>query len=120
MGPSNSNWNSMLGEIRKSSKVQQDFKFMYGKKYGWALRFRLSGKLLTSLYPNVNYFVAQVILSAHQLLEIKDVEVHENTRRAIEGANLYPEGKWLFIPVKTAADLRDVKQLLKLKTEEWT
>jgi len=119
LGSSTSNWNSILEEIRKSSKVQEDFKFMYGKKYGWAVRFRLTGKLLTSLYPNLNYFVAQIILNSNQLLGIKNVRLHESAQRAIEDANLYPEGKWLFIPVKTAVDLQDVRQLLKLKKEKW-
>jgi hypothetical protein len=119
LGSSLSNWSSILEQIRKSSKVQEDFKFMYGKRYGWAVRFRLTGKLLTSLYPNLNHFVAQIILNTNQLLEVKTAELHENAQRAIEEANLYPEGKWLFIPVKTAVDTEDVKHLLELKRRKW-
>ncbi len=92
---------------------------MYGKRYGWAVRFRLTGKLLTSLYPNLNHFVAQIILNTNQLLEVKNAKLHENSQRAIEEANLYPEGKWLFIFVKTADDAEDVKHLLELKRRKW-
>ncbi len=119
MGSSRSNWKSLLEEIRRSPKVQEDIKFMYGRKYGWAVRFRLTGKLLASLYPNSNYFVAQINLSRDQLLEAENVKLHENAQRAIETANLYPEGKWLFIAVRSAADLRDVRRLVKLKKGEW-
>ena len=37
---------------------------------------------------------------------------------AIERAHPYPEGRWLFIPVATVDDLRDVQALLALRAQE--
>jgi len=39
-------------------------------------------------------------------------------RKIIEAAKPYPEGCWLFIPVGSEADLRDVKRLLTAKSPQ--
>ena len=109
------NWDLALEGIRAVGKTQEDLKFMYGRPYGWGIRLRLKGKLLTALYPNQNYFVVQVILDSKRLKEVGQIRLHPNAREAIQNANLYPEGKWLFIKIETRADVEDVKELLKLK-----
>ena len=38
-----------------------------GKKYGWNLWYRKSGKSLLSLYPQEGYFVAQIVLGNAQV-----------------------------------------------------
>ena len=59
IGPMLQAWQALVQFIRENYRVQEDFKFMYGEKYGWALRFRTSGKLLTSLYPARKGFTVQ-------------------------------------------------------------
>ncbi len=44
-------WQALVQHIRPTYHGQEDFKFCYGKQYGWALRFRIKGSLLTALYP---------------------------------------------------------------------
>lgn len=41
----------------------------------------------------------------------------KNVQDAIAGANPYPEGRWLFIPVEPADDVHDVNRLLALQAE---
>ncbi len=41
----------------------------------------------------------------------------ENVRNVIAKATPYPEGRWLFIAVKSEDDLRDIHQLLALRVE---
>ena len=112
------NWVSMLSEIRKIERTQEDFKYMYGKPYGWAIRFRVRGKLLASLYPNQNHFLVQIILNPKQLDEAQEIQLHPNAKEAIQKANPYPEGKWLFIKVEGKRDMEDIRELLKLKTRK--
>ena len=115
LGSAQENWNSMLEEIRRVGRTQEDFKFMYGKPYGWGTRFRLKGKLLAAVYPNQNHFVVQIILGPKQLEEADHIRLHPNAREAIQCANPYPEGKWLFIKVEDKKDIEDAIELLKLK-----
>jgi hypothetical protein len=96
-------------------RTQEDFKFLYGKPYGWGIRFRPKSKLLVVLYPNLSHFVVKIILGPEQLKELARFPLHPNAKDAIQSANLYPEGKWLFIRVDSREDIEDVRELLKLK-----
>ena len=95
----------------------KNFKFLYGKTYGWALRFRIKGQVLTSLYPTQGGFTAQVNLSPEAVEQAQGMGLGRNVQQAIERANPYPEGRWLFIPVESEEDVRDVQRLLTLRVE---
>jgi hypothetical protein len=45
------------------------------------------------------------------------MELGEHVQEVIAEANPYPEGRWLFIPVRSADDIRDIRQLLALRVE---
>jgi hypothetical protein len=44
------------------------------------------------------------------------MHLHKNARAAIERATLYAEGKWVFSPVRSDSDLKDVLQMIGLKS----
>jgi Protein of unknown function (DUF3788) len=115
LGASVQLWQALIQHIRATYDGQEDFKFCYGKQYGWALRFRVKGGLLTALYPNRNSFTAQVILSRSALRQAQTLKLGNGVRQAIAKAKPYPEGKWLFVPVRSEQDFRDVRHLLELK-----
>lgn len=117
IGPRLPLWQDLIHALREGYPVQEDFKFLYGKTYGWGLRFRLKGQLLTSLYPTRGGFTAQVNLSPEAIEKILGMHPGPNVQRAIERAQPYPEGRWLFIPVESEADLGEVKQLVALRAE---
>jgi len=108
-------WQALIQHIRANYHAQEDFRFCYGKQYGWALRFRTKKSLLTALYPARNGFVVQVILSRVALEQAQALTLGDVSRQAIARAKPYPEGKWLFIPVQSRQGLRDVRSLLVLK-----
>jgi hypothetical protein len=108
-------WQELICHIRKSYAVQEDFKFLYGKNYGWAQRFRIKGQLLTSLYPTEGGFTAQVNLNPEAIEKAQSMELGENVQQAITCAYPYPEGRWLFVPVESEGDLQDVQRLLELR-----
>jgi hypothetical protein len=117
VGPAIDLWNELNRWMRESFSAEDDLKYMYGKKYGWALRFQRRSALLCALYPTLNGFTAQVILSRAALDEAGLLKLGKNAKQAIEQAHLYAEGKWLFIPVASRRDLDDVKLLFTLKVE---
>ncbi len=110
-------WQDLVRFIRETYPAQEDFKFLYGKTYGWALRFRVKGQVLTSLYPTQGGFTAQVNLSPEAVEQAQSEGLGRNVQRAIERANPYPEGRWLFVPVESEADVRDVQRLLALRAQ---
>lgn len=118
IGPKLSAWQKLIQFIRENYPSEEDFKFLYGKKYGWALRFRIRGKLLTSLYPTEKGFTVQINLSQAAIEQVQGMKPGENVQEAIARANPYPEGRWLFIPIGSADDIRDIQQLLALRVEE--
>lgn len=102
-------------DVLSNRKAEQSLKYLYGKQYGWAKQFRFKGRLITALFPNEGYFVVLIILNAGQLLAASQLHLHKNTIDAIDAANLYREGKWLFVRVQKPNDVRDIEALLRLK-----
>jgi hypothetical protein len=109
-------WEELIKFIREKYPAQEDIKFMYGQKYGWALRFRIKERLLVALYPLKNDFTVQIILNTGAIQQAQKMKLGKNVRQTIEHAKPYPEGRWLFIPVKSKKDIRDIQQLLDLRT----
>ena len=110
-------WHELITYIRDKYPCQEDFKFLYGKNYGWARRFRINGQLLISLYPSSSGFTAQVNLSPEAIEQVQKMNPGMNVQKAIAQAFPYPEGRWLFIPVETTNDLVDIKPLLELRVK---
>jgi len=117
VGPALEAWNELSQWMKESLSAQQDLKYMYGKKYGWARRFQIRSSLLTALYPTQNGFTAQVILNHAALEQVARLKFGVSVKQAINRAHPYAEGKWLFIPVASERDAEDVKRLLRLKIE---
>ena len=86
-----------------------------GKKYGWNLWYRKSGKSLLSLFPNEGYFVAQVVLGNAQVEQALQLELGEAVGTLLRETPQFHDGRWLFIPVRTEQDAADVQQLLQVK-----
>ena len=108
-------WKALVEHLLATYHAQEDFKFCYGKKYGWALTFRTKGNLLTALYPSRDGFVVQIILNRLALKEAEALTLGDAALQAIARAKPYPEGKWLFIPVQKEHEVRDVQCLMALK-----
>jgi hypothetical protein len=108
-------WDELIAYILETYPCEEDFKFMYGKNYGWARRFRIKGQLLTSLFPAKDCFKAQVNLGPEAVDEALGMNLGSNVQQAIAGAIPYPEGRWLFIAVESAGDMQDIQRLLKLR-----
>jgi hypothetical protein len=108
-------WDELSCYIKETYAPTEDFSYLYGKNYGWGLRFRVKGKLLTALYPSNGVFIVQIILSSKDIETVQSMNTEKNIRLAIENANPYPEGRWLFIPVESLTDIQDIQQVLELK-----
>ena len=108
-------WDSLERFVAENYRTKRDFAF-YGKNYGWALRFRKGGKALLSMYPGEGSFTAQIVLGETPAKKASSLRLGKNARNVLEIAHQFPEGRWLFIRVSVKQDIRDIQQLLLLKT----
>jgi hypothetical protein len=108
-------WHELGTYLRTNFRTKEELVFLYGKEYGWALRFQISGKLLCALFPNADYFVTLMVMSQAHLKLIEGIKLHQKVKSAIQSANPYREGKWLFIRSETGEDMEDLQLLLQMK-----
>ena len=107
-------------DLRKYIDQSYDFApelIFYGKKYGWTIRYRRSGKTLISLFPEHGAFTALVVLGKKEGEKVAGVldELSSATRDLIGGTKQLHDGKWLWIRVLEPSHVEDVKQLLAAK-----
>ena len=107
-------WSEIVSFVEDSFRVRSDWKF-YGKNYGWSLAFKKSGKALVSLYPDAGSFTAQVILKEGQIARAPSELLIPELRAAIDGANPYAEGRWVFLAVSSERELEVVKRLVEIR-----
>ena len=114
MGNAHPLWERLQRFIETNYQIPGELSYG-GKKYGWNLWYRKSGKSLTSLYPQQDGFVAQVVLGRDQAGKAATLELGEKVRRLVDDTPLLHDGQWLFIPVTEERDVMDVEKLLLLK-----
>lgn len=107
-------WEDLVVFVESSFRVRSDWKF-YGKNYGWSLAFKKSGKALVSLYPAVGSFTAQLILKDDQIARVPETLMTPELRAAIDAANPYAEGRWIFLPVSSERELEVVRRLIEIR-----
>lgn len=115
VGSKQAAWEDLSQFARQNYADQEELKFLYGKNYGWALRFLSRGKMVINLYPADGSFTAQINLPEFAVQKALGMDIGAHVRQVLETAHPYPEGRWLFIPVQTERDLADVKRLLALR-----
>jgi len=108
-------WDSLERFVAENYRTKRDFAF-YGKNYGWAVRFRKGGKALLSMYPGEGSFTVQIVLGETSASKASSLRLGKNAKNVLENARQFPEGRWLFIRASSKQDIRDIQQLLLLKT----
>jgi hypothetical protein len=61
IGKRSSLWKGIRKYLKDNYNFKSEFVF-YGKKYGWTVRYRKSGKTLCSLFPEKGAFTVLVVL----------------------------------------------------------
>jgi hypothetical protein len=107
-------WTRLIDFIAGNYQMAGDLSYG-GKNYGWNFWYRKSGKALVSLYPQSGSFVAQVVLGKEQVEKALALELGAKVGGMLRDTPQLHDGKWLFIPMTTEEDVRDVEQLLLLK-----
>lgn len=108
-------WDNLISFIENNYKIKGEFKF-YGKNFGWALRYRKSGRVLISIYPGKDEFTGQIILNENQVKEALKSDLSQKTREMIENTAPIREGRWLYLKIASNTDIYDIKKLISVRS----
>jgi hypothetical protein len=108
-------WDDLETHVTKTYGLKGLFHFMYGERYGWALCFRRSGRLVLAMYPNQGFLTVHIILGRAQIATATAMRLPSRISKGLEAAKDYPEGKWPFIPVRSRKAAEELKTLIALK-----
>ena len=108
-------WDDLEAHMEETYKLKGEFHFMYGERYGWALRFHRGGRLVTAMYPNMGHLTVQIILGRAQIEEAAAMALPRRIGKVLEAAKDYPEGRWLFVPVDSVSGAKELRSLVALK-----
>lgn len=86
-----------------------------GKKYGWIVSFRRGSKTIVSFYPQIESITVQLVLGQTLIPQALNLKLSNRTRERIQETPQLHDGRWLFLPVKTARDAHEVEQLILIK-----
>jgi hypothetical protein len=114
LGPRRKAWDELNRYMAENYQVQGELVFG-GLSYGWAARFRKSGKTLLTLFPGQKQFIANVVLGRSLLKKAHALKLGDNARQVLGSAKRYPEGCWLYIRVSSKQDAADIQRLIALK-----
>ena len=108
-------WDTIVSFVEEKYGVNGEFIF-YGKNFGWALRYRKSGRVLIALYPGNEEYTVQIILNKNQIEEVMESNITLETRELIERTTMIREGKWLYLKVDKEGDLDEIKTLITARS----
>ncbi len=115
LGPAREAWDDLEKHLLQTYRLGAAFHFMYGERYGWALRLHRGGRLFAALYPSEGKVTVQVILNRAQVAAAPTLGLSPRIITVLSAAKDYPEGRWLFVPVDSVAAAHELRPLLALK-----
>jgi hypothetical protein len=111
---------SLWLEIHEFVGINYDFSaelVFFTKKYGWAIRYRKSGKTLVYFFPEDNAFSVLLVLGSKESEEVDLIKnkLEAKVKSVFENTEQLHDGRWLWIRVLTKSDVESVKILLQAK-----
>jgi hypothetical protein len=108
-------WDDLEAHLAEAHALRGSFLFMYGERYGWAQRFDRGGRLVLAMYPGRGHLTVQIILSRAQIASAIEMGMPAHVWRALDAAKDHPEGRWLFIRVRSVRSANALRSLIALK-----
>lgn len=119
LGECASAWRELVSAIEARYGLTGDLAYG-GSKYGWQYHYRVAGRTLCDLYPEVGSFTALVVLGSKEMLHVVGGigQFSPWMRTLISDTPQYHDGKWLWIHVPDSATVQDVLVLLAIKRRQ--
>jgi hypothetical protein len=109
-------WNDIVSFLDDSYNFTPETVFG-GKKYGWGIRYRRSGKSFCTLHPEKGAFTVLIVLGGKETEQtLADLpNFSPGVANLISSAKQYHDGRWLWLRVLNKDDTVDIKRLLQIK-----
>lgn len=65
--------------------------------------------------PQAGFSVAQVVLGKEQVEQARSLTLGKHVAEVFSKAAQFHDGRWLYAPVKTVKDAKDIQELVALK-----
>lgn len=125
--PSNEYILDFIGKVKKpwlefTSFLDETYDFSpeklnYGKKYGWAIRYRKSNRTWCALYPQKDCFQVQIIFGKKEVdkFQEKRDEFGDFVLNKFDSTKQLHDGRWMFFTITDSTLLEDLKKLMLIK-----
>ncbi|MES0341498.1 MAG: DUF3788 domain-containing protein [Candidatus Humimicrobiaceae bacterium] len=109
-------WSSLQRFINTNYDLTPETVF-YGSNYGWALRYRKSGKTLCCFFPEEGAFSVLIVLGKKEIEKAMNIlsEFSNSTKEIILNTPQLHDGRWLWIRIFRVDEIDDIKNLIKIK-----
>ncbi|MBI4674158.1 MAG: DUF3788 domain-containing protein [Chloroflexi bacterium] len=107
-------WEQIAAFMGAQYDLPGEFKY-FGKNSGWDVWFRKAGRTLVQLTPQSGKFTALVVLGGAEAARANELSLGKKVRKIFDAARPLHDGRWLFIPVTTARDVKDILHLVQIK-----
>ena len=109
-------WNNLQRFMDKNYELTPETVF-YGSNYGWALRYRKSGKTLCCFFPEEGAFSVLIVLGKKEIEKTVNVlsEFSHTTKEIILNTPQLHDGRWLWIRIFGVDEIDDIKDLVRIK-----
>lgn len=115
-----------LGETFKIWKVFEEFtKENYPKaiaewnfsseKFGWSFRIKDNKRVILYLLPRDKFFKTAFVFGQKATEQILESTISEVIKKELMAAKVYAEGRGIRIEVRDKSNLKDIKELIKIK-----
>ncbi len=109
-------WNEIRDFLEQNYDFQPELNYG-GANYGWAIRYRRSGRSLCTFYPEKDAFTILIVLGRKEAQKaIENISIfQEDIVDLITGTTQLHDGRWLWIRVIDESITNDIKELIKIK-----
>ena len=119
IGEKSSLWLEIHEFVGKNYDFSTELVF-FTKKYGWAIRYRKSGKTLGYFFPEDNAFSVLLVLGSKESEQVDLIKnkLEARVKSIFENTEQLHDGRWLWIRVLTKSDVESIKLLLQAKKKQ--
>ena len=115
LGKTHAHWAKIRAHLeREFDPIRSEWKF-YGKKYGWTLKVQHKKRAILYLMPLDGGFQIAFVFGDRAVAAVEESAAPEPIKEQLRNARRYVEGRGLRLEVKSAKDVKTVKQLVRIK-----
>ena len=95
-------------------KAEPEWKYT-GKNFGWSRRIKDKKRVIVYLLPREKYFKTALVYGEKAYQEVMNSPVNDSIKHELTSAKAYADGRGIRIDIRTAEDLIDIKELIRIK-----